>query len=124
MEISFALLPALLHVYFFILESLLWGRPRINRIFGVKPQDVAATKNLAFNQGFYNLFLSIAIFTGLHFRTGEMTYAMGTTLIIYALLSICGAGLVLLFSNPRKMWRGALIQLVPAAIALFPYLKS
>lgn len=122
MEISFALLPALIHVYIFALESLFWGHPKTNRVFGVKPADVAVTKPLAFNQGFYNLFLAVAIFLGLHLRTAEMTRSAGTVLVVYALVSIVVAGMVLLLSS-RKLWRGALIQIVPAALALIPYVR-
>lgn len=121
MELSFALLPALIHVYIFVLESLLWGRPRTNKVFGVSAADAQTTRLMAFNQGFYNLFLAIAIFLGLHLRTGEMTRTAGTTLVVYALVSIIAAGGVLVFSN-RRLWRGALIQAGPALIALGPFL--
>lgn len=119
------LIPALIHVYIFILESLLWGQKRTNKIFGVRPEEVAATKPLAFNQGFYNLFLAIAIMLGLHLYNAEynaeMTRAAGAALVIYALASICAAGLVLLVSKP-KLWRGALLQIVPALVAVIPFL--
>ncbi|ASD63283.1 DUF1304 domain-containing protein [Bdellovibrio bacteriovorus] len=121
MEISFALVPALIHVYIFALESLLWGRKRTNKTFGVTESEAATTKLMAFNQGFYNLFLAVAILLGLHLRTGEVTHAAGTTLVIYGLVSIIAAGLVLILSS-RRLWRAALVQIVPAAIALGPFL--
>ena len=121
MEISLALVPALIHVYIFLLESLLWGRKRTNKTFGVTEAQAAVTKPMAFNQGFYNLFLAVAIFLGLHLRTGEATHAAGTTLVLYGLVSILAAGLVLLLSS-RRLWRAALVQIVPAAIALGPFL--
>lgn len=122
MELSFALLPALIHVYIFVLESLMWGKPRTNKVFGVKDAEAQIIKPFAFNQGFYNLFLAIAVLLGLHFRTGEMTAAMGSTLIIYGLGSMIAAGLVLVLSTPR-LWRAALIQILPAAIGIFTYLR-
>lgn len=79
------------------------------------------TKPLAFNQGFYNLFLALAIFLGLHLHSAEMTRTAGSTLIIYALASIFAAGLVLLISKP-KLWRGALLQMIPALVAVIPFL--
>ena len=103
------LLPALIHVYIFVLESLLWGRPRTNKVFGLRPEEVASTKLLAFNQGFYNLFLAVAIFVGI--------FLENQTLIVYGLLSIIAAGVVLVVSK-RKLWRAALIQMVPALAAL------
>lgn len=102
-------LPAIIHIYIFMLESFLWGRPRTNKVFGLRPEDVAVTKLFAFNQGFYNLFLAIAIFAGLAISSAP--------LIIYALLSIVAAGIVLVMSE-RKLWRAALIQIVPALAAL------
>lgn len=121
MKTILPLIPALIHLYIFVLESFLWGRKRTNKIFGVRPEDVAATKPLAFNQGFYNLFLAIAILLGLHLYTAEMTRSTGTTLIIYSLFSIFAAGLILLISKP-KLWRGALLQMIPALVAVWPFL--
>lgn len=55
----FASLAALLHVYIFVMESLTWTSPRTRATFGLSAQEAEATKELAFNQGFYNLFLVI-----------------------------------------------------------------
>lgn len=106
------LLPALIHLYVFVLESLLWGRPRTNRTFGLKPQDVEATRLMAFNQGIYNLLLAAAVLVGF-FWVGTI----GLVLMIYGLVSIAVAGAALLLSAPR-LWRSALIQLVPALAGL------
>ncbi|GMA95077.1 hypothetical protein GCM10025881_19010 [Pseudolysinimonas kribbensis] len=60
----FAVLAALIHVVIFFLESVLWSKPTIWRRFGVASRDDAAVlQPMAYNQGFYNLFLAIA--TGL-----------------------------------------------------------
>ena len=53
----FAGLAALLHVYIFTMESLTWTSPRTRATFGTTPEEAETTKLLAFNQGFYNLFL-------------------------------------------------------------------
>ena len=55
----FAGLAAVLHVYIFVLESLQWTAPRTRATFGTTLEEAEATKLLAFNQGFYNLFLEI-----------------------------------------------------------------
>jgi putative membrane protein len=55
----FAGLAAVLHVYIFVLESLQWTEPRTRATFGTTLESAEATKELAFNQGFYNLFLGI-----------------------------------------------------------------
>jgi putative membrane protein len=61
----------------------------------------------AFNQGFYNLFLAIAIFLGLSMNT--------QVLVDYGALSVLGAGVVLLCSGPGRA-RAAMIQIGPATI--------
>ena len=62
----FAALAALLHVYIFVMESVQWTQPRIWRRFGVADQAAAdTTKPMAYNQGFYNLFLAIGVVIGL-----------------------------------------------------------
>ncbi len=105
----FAGLVALIHVYIFLLESVLWGRPKTNKAFGVNEAEAKINKQFAFNQGFYNLFLAIAIIAG--FATGIVA------LVDYACLSVLGAGLVLWISA-RRLWRPALIQAGPALIYL------
>ena len=72
----FAILAALLHVYIFVMESLTWTSPRTRATFGTTPETAETTKELAFNQGFYNLFL--AIVTGI----GVVAVFMGTTLSV------------------------------------------
>lgn len=122
MELSVALLPALIHVYIFFLESLMWGKARTNKVFGVKEADAQIIKAFAFNQGFYNLFLAIAVLLGLHLRTSEATAQAGSVLIIYGLTSMIAAGLVLVISTPR-LWRAALIQILPGIAGIIPYLR-
>ena len=54
----FAALAALVHVYIWVLESMLWTAPRTRAAFGTTEEEAATTKLLALNQGFYNLFLA------------------------------------------------------------------
>ena len=62
----FAALAALLHVYIFVMESVQWTQPRVWKRFGVPDQAAAdTTKPMAYNQGFYNLFLAIGAVLGL-----------------------------------------------------------
>ncbi|WBL18901.1 DUF1304 family protein [Citricoccus sp. NR2] len=56
------------------------------------------TKALAYNQGFYNLFLAIAVFLGTIFMTAGQT-AIGATLVFTGAGSMVAAALVLLLSN-------------------------
>ena len=62
----FAALAAVLHVLIFVMESVLWARPQVWRRFAVPNQsDADVLRPMAFNQGFYNLFLALGIFGGL-----------------------------------------------------------
>ena len=54
-----AVLAALLHGYIFVMESVTWTSSRTRAVFGMTEDEAQATKLLAFNQGFYNLFLAI-----------------------------------------------------------------
>lgn len=113
LKVIFVLIPALIHGYIFVLESLLWGRPRTNATFGVKPDAVQVIRPWAFNQGFYNLFLGgILVAAAI---VGPAT-AAGLALSLAGCAAITGAGLVLLISAPQ-LWRSALIQIVPATAA-------
>ena len=61
----FAALAGLLHVYIFTMESLTWTSKRTRAAFGTTPEEAETTKLLAFNQGFYNLFLAIVTGVGI-----------------------------------------------------------
>jgi putative membrane protein len=119
------LLPAAIHVYIFIMESFLWGKARTNRTFGITAEEAKTTKSLAFNQGFYNLFLALAIVVGWGLNTFSVLAAAGptagTVLAGFGLCAIILAGLVLLLSAPR-LFRSALFQIVPAAAGLLALL--
>lgn len=114
-------LAALIHVYIFLLESVLWGRPRTNKAFGVNAETAEINRAFAFNQGFYNLFLAIASIIGLALVRGTIPQ-IGWTLVAYSALSMVGAALILILSQP-KLLRPALIQGLPPLLGLaFLYL--
>lgn len=103
-----AALAAAVHVYIFVLESVLWSRPSTWRVFGLRSQaDADTTKPLAFNQGFYNLFLAIVVVVGLAL-TGVNPPA-GVALLLASTISMVLAALVLVTSN-RRMRRAAAVQ--------------
>lgn len=58
------LVSAVEHVYFFVLESLLWKKPLGLKTFGQDAARAELTAPLAFNQGFYNLFLAAGLCWG------------------------------------------------------------
>ncbi|WP_173401539.1 DUF1304 domain-containing protein [Arthrobacter sp. H5] len=110
----FAIIAGLIHVYIFVLESLRWRSPSVWRLFGVRSQEDAETlRPMAFNQGFYNLFLAAGVIAGLAFSGTRAGYGMA----VLALASMLLAAVVLISSN-RKMVVGAAIQGVPPLIAL------
>ena len=112
-----ALLAAAIHVWFFILESVLFARPTVAARFGLRtPEQIAAVRPMAFNQGFYNLFLAIGTFGGLALVWMGYSRA-GMTLVIWNCLSMLGAAIVLAASAPQ-LRRGALIQGAPPLLFL------
>ena len=104
----FAALAALLHVYIFVMESLTWTSPRTRATFGTTPEEAETTRLLAFNQGFYNLFL--AIVSGIGIAAVAMGHcAVGAALIFAGVGSMAAAAIVLLLSSPDKA-RAAVTQ--------------
>ncbi|MBW8711411.1 MAG: DUF1304 domain-containing protein [Mycobacterium sp.] len=107
-SLVFAILAALLHVYIFVMESLTWTSARTRATFGITEEQAAATKELAFNQGFYNLFLAIVTVVGvLGVFTGSR--AVGVALVFAGAGSMLAAAVVLLTSSPDKA-RAAVTQ--------------
>jgi putative membrane protein len=97
----FAALAALLHVYIFTMESLTWTSPRTRATFGTTAEEAETTKLLAFNQGFYNLFL--AIVSGIGIAAIAVGHnAVGAALIFAGVGSMAAAAIVLLLSAPGK----------------------
>jgi putative membrane protein len=104
----FAGLAAALHVYIFVMESLTWTSPRTRATFGTTAQEAETTKLLAFNQGFYNLFLAIVTAIGIvAICLGHN--AVGGALIFTGVGSMLAAAVVLLASSPDKA-RAAVTQ--------------
>ena len=103
-----AVLAALLHVYIFVMESLTWTSPRTRATFGTTPETAETTKELAFNQGFYNLFLAIVTAIGVA-AVLIGARAVGVALVLSGVGSMLAAALVLLLSSPDKA-RAAITQ--------------
>lgn len=102
-------LAAVLHGYIFLLESVWWTRPATWKRFGVPSQaDADTTRPLAYNQGFYNLFLALGALIGLVLFLAGATDA-GRTLMLFTTLSMVLAAIVLTTTGPRYR-RAALIQ--------------
>jgi putative membrane protein len=103
----FAGLAALLHVYIYVLESLRWQEPATRRAFGMTEETAAVTQPLAYNQGFYNLFLAAGTTAGIALMpSGE---DVGVALLVFGLGSMVAAA-TLLITSDRSQKRAALVQ--------------
>jgi putative membrane protein len=104
----FAALAALLHVYIFTMESLTWTSKRTRATFGTTAEEAETTKLLAFNQGFYNLFLAIVSGIGIVAMLTGHRY-VGAALVFAGVGSMAAAAIVLVLSARDKA-RAAVTQ--------------
>lgn len=109
-------LAALLHVYIFYLESVAWTSRRVRAVFGTTEAQAQATREMAFNQGFYNLFLAIVTGVGIALHLAGRG-AAGAALVFAGIGSMAAAALVLLLSSPDKK-RAAFTQGVLPLLAV------
>jgi len=108
---------ALLHVYIWVLEAFRWNEPATRKTFGVSETDAPVLAPMAYNQGFYNLFLAIITIVGVALL-GERE-DVGRALALAGTGSMLGAALVLV-THDRSMARAAVTQgTLPALAVLF-----
>ncbi len=113
-SIGFFTIAGLLHILFFVIESVLFQKPGGYKLFKMSEQDHKGAKLWAQNQGFYNLFFAIGMLAGLFLNQ--------QSLVVFCGLSMISAGLVLWITAPRLL-RGALIQMIPPLLGFaFLYL--
>lgn len=95
-----AFLAATLHVVIFYIESFAWTTRALS-VFGMDRESAEATKEMAFNQGFYNLFLAIEAFAGMtvYFLASR---PVGLTLVLFGVGSMLAAALLLFVTSPNK----------------------
>ena len=106
----FIAIAALIHLYIFFLESVVWTKPSTWKLFGLKSQSEAEiVKPMAYNQGFYNVFLGVGAGTGLIMIGSTNLAQAGFALALFAAGSMVLAALVLITSSP-KLARSAAIQ--------------
>src|SRR5690606_2542465 len=99
LALAFAIIATLVHVFIFTLESVLWAKPSTWRRFGLKSQaDANLMESMAFNQGFYNLFLALGTTVGL-LLLGWGTPIAGKWVLLVSLASMVLASIVLLITS-------------------------
>lgn len=98
---------AIAHLYFMLLEMVLWTRPLGLKTFRNTPERAQATRVLAANQGLYNGFLGVGLLVALLTGNGGM--------LVFLLLCVVVAGGYGAWSVSRKI---LYVQAVPAVIAL------
>ena len=115
----FAIVVALVHILFFVMESVLFTRPDVYRRFGLtSQQDAETVRPMAYNQGFYNLALALGIIVGLVMVHGAGdTRVAGTAIVVFACACIVLAAGVLV-STSRRFLTAALVQGVPPLLVL------
>lgn len=112
-----AVVAALIHGWFFLLESLWFMRPSVYRRFGIDSEaDASVVRSFAYNQGFYNLFLAAGVAIGIVLIALREAVA-GEAIVLFACGSMVAAGIVLFLHNPRYL-RAAAIQAVPPLVAV------
>jgi putative membrane protein len=110
-------IAAAIHVFFFVLESLRFRQPATWRRFNVESQrDADLLGPMAFNQGFYNLFLAVGAAGGIAMvLLGQLE--IGRTLVFFTCGSMALAGLVLVVTD-RRLAGSALIQSGAPVVAI------
>jgi len=91
LAVGAAIVAAVIHVWFFVLESIRFMRPAVWRRFGLGSEaEAAVVRSFAFNQGFYNLFLAIGVGLGLGLAaTGDVS--SGRAIVLFACGSMIAA---------------------------------
>ena len=96
-----AIAAALIHVLIFKMESISWTNEKTLTTFNMSPQQAVNTKEMAFNQGFYNLFLAIEILLGaIIYYTAS--HAVGLSLMFFGTGSMLAAAALLFITSPDK----------------------
>lgn len=113
----FAGLSGIIHIYIFMLESIKWGTPKVNKVFKQTPETAEITRNFAYNQGWYNLFLAIGSLGGVILKVMGEHLIVANTLIAFSNGSMLAAALVLITSN-KELMRAALIQGLAPTLAI------
>ena len=109
-------LVLLIHVYIFLLETVLFDS-RGRKVFGLSKEQAAIMKPAMSNQGCYNGFLAAALACGFLLPDA----ATGRAFTIYGLVCVAVAGI---WGALTVQMRILFVQTVPAVLALAALLLS
>jgi putative membrane protein len=118
LAVVFAALAAALHVWIFVMESVRWEDPRTRRTFQMSADEAAATREMAYNQGFYNLFLAVVTVVGL-VLIGADQAAAGRALVFAGCGSMLAAAFVLVARSPKRLRAGVAQGATPLLAVVF-----
>lgn len=106
-------LAAALHVFIAGVEVLGWTGPVARRLFNLEPAFARQTREMAANQGFYNLMLAVEMIVGI---VGALAgAAWGLPLAVAGAASTAAAGAFLYLTSPDKR-SSAVRQLAPGLL--------
>lgn len=117
----FLTLAAVLHVYIWVLEQFLWDKPQGLKTFRLDPEFATNTKEMAANQGLYNLMLAVVTLIGVIGVWAEHEWGYALAYAGAGSMVVAGAYLALTSADKRK---AALIQLTPGLIGVLTLLAS
>ncbi len=101
---------ALLHVWFLVLEMVLWRQPLGMRTFRLTPEQAETTASLVASQGLYNGFLAAGL--GISLIAPDPT---ASAFKLFFLSCVIVAGIFGALTVSRRI---LLVQALPAALAL------
>ena len=112
-------IAAALHVFIWTMESITWKQPATWKRFGLESQaDADTTAPMAYNQGYYNLFLAVIAIIGIVLVVVADRDDAGWALVIAACGSMAAAALVLLSTGAGYARAAATQGTVPALAVL------
>ena len=115
-------IAAALHVFIWTMESITWKQPATWKRFGLESQaDADTTAPMAYNQGYYNLFLAAVAIIGIVLVIVDRDDA-GWALVLAACASMTAASLVLLSTGAGYARAAATQGTVPALAVVFAVL--
>ncbi|MFI5693572.1 DUF1304 family protein [Kribbella sp. NPDC051586] len=111
-----AIFIAVVLVWVFVMEALLYRNPKLYRLFLIKREDLDAVRMWTVNMGWYNLSTAAALVIGVILAANGHESAGGALVTFTAAQHTLMA--VVLVVSERRLWLNALMEGIPAAVLL------